>query len=42
MVVMVVTAVTVMTEVDGHGLVAVSTCNDGDATHLVPSLHRQR
>ena len=42
MVVMVVTAVTAMTEVDGRGLVAVSTCNDGDVTHLVPSSRRQR
>ena len=34
--------VTAMMEVDGHGLVAVSTCNDGDATHLVPSSCQQQ
>ena len=26
-----------MMKVDGYGLVAVSTCNKGDVTHLVPS-----
>ena len=28
--------VAVMMEVDGHDLVVVSTCNNWDATHLVP------